>query len=33
MVIVSEGFLTETLGFELGEITDRALRAGVILNA
>jgi VWFA-related protein len=33
MVIVSGGFLTETLHFELSEITDRALRAGVIINA
>ena len=33
MVIVSGGFLTETLHFELSQITDRALRAGVILNA
>ena len=33
MVIVSGGFLTETLQFELNEITDRALRSGVILNA
>ncbi len=33
MVIVSGGFLTDTLRFELSQITDRALRAGVILNA
>lgn len=33
MVIVSGGFLTETLQFELSQITDRALRAGVIVNA
>jgi VWFA-related protein len=33
MVIVSGGFLTETLHFQLGQIADRALRAGVILNA
>ncbi len=33
MVIVSGGFLTETLLFELSQITDRALRAGVIINA
>ena len=33
MVIVSAGFLTDTLRFELSQITDRALRAGVILNA
>jgi hypothetical protein len=33
MVIVSGGFLTETLHFELSQITDRALRAGVIINA
>ena len=33
MVIVSAGFLTETLHFELSQITDRALRAGVIINA
>jgi VWFA-related protein len=32
MVIVSAGFLTETLRFELGQIADRALRAGVIVN-
>jgi VWFA-related protein len=33
MVIVSGGFLTETLHFELSQITDRALRSGVIVNA
>jgi hypothetical protein len=33
MVIVSAGFLTETLHFQLGQITDRALRAGVVVNA
>ena len=33
MVIVSGGFLTETLHFELSQISDRALRAGVIINA
>jgi VWFA-related protein len=33
MVIVSSGFLTETLGFEISQISDRALRAGVIINA
>ena len=33
MLIVSGGFLTETLRFELGQIADRALRGGVILNA
>src|SRR5208283_2309555 len=33
MVIVSGGFLTETLHFDLSQITDRALRAGVIINA
>jgi hypothetical protein len=33
MVIVSGGFLTETLHFELSQITDRALRSGVIINA
>jgi VWFA-related protein len=33
LVIVSQGFLTETLRFELSQITDRALRSGVILNA
>jgi len=32
MVIVSAGFLTDTLRFELGQIADRALRAGVIVN-
>jgi VWFA-related protein len=32
-VIVSGGFLTETLHFEISQITDRALRAGVIVNA
>jgi len=33
MVIISGGFLTETLRFELSQIADRALRSGVILNA
>ena len=33
LVIVSGGFLTETLRFELSQISDRALRAGVIINA
>jgi VWFA-related protein len=33
VVIVSSGFLTETLHYELGEIIDRALRANVVLNA
>jgi len=33
MVIVSGGFLTETLHFELSQISDRALRAGVIISA
>ncbi len=33
VVIVSQGFLTDTLRFELSQISDRALRAGVILNA
>ena len=33
MVIVSAGFLTETLRFELSQIADRALRGGVIVNA
>jgi VWFA-related protein len=33
MVIVSGGFLTDTLRFEVSQISDRALRAGVIINA
>jgi len=33
MVIVSGGFLTDTLRFELSQITDRALRGGVVINA
>ncbi len=33
MVIVSQGFLTETLRFQLSQIADRALRGGVVLNA
>jgi VWFA-related protein len=33
MVIVSAGFLTDTLRYELSQIADRALRSGVILNA
>ena len=33
MVIVSAGFLTETLRIELSQLADRALRAGVTINA
>jgi len=33
MVIVSDGFLTDTLRVELDEIANRALRGGVILSA
>jgi VWFA-related protein len=33
IVIVSAGFQTDTLHFDLQQITDRSLRAGVILNA
>ena len=33
VVIVSSGFLTEALQYELGEIIDSALRANVVLNA
>ncbi len=33
LVIISAGFLTETLRFQLSQITDRALRAGVVINA
>jgi len=33
MVIVSGGFLTETLRYELSQLSDRALRSGVIINA
>jgi VWFA-related protein len=33
VIIVSAGFLIETLRFELSQIADRALRANVILNA
>jgi VWFA-related protein len=33
VVVVSGGFLTDTLRFELSQISDRALRAGVIINA
>ena len=33
VVVVSAGFLTDTLRFELSQISDRALRAGVIVNA
>jgi VWFA-related protein len=33
MVIVSAGFMSETLQFELGQLADRALRVNVILNA
>jgi VWFA-related protein len=33
VVIVSSGFLTEALHYELDEIIDRALRASVVLNA
>jgi len=32
MIIVSAGFLTEDLHFQLDEIIDRALRAGVVIN-
>jgi len=33
MVIISGGFLTDTLRIDLSQITDRALRAGVVINA
>jgi VWFA-related protein len=33
IIIVSAGFLTETLRIQLDQIADRALRGGVILNA
>ena len=33
MVIISAGFLTDTLLLEVSEITDRALRAGVVINS
>lgn len=33
LVVVSAGFLTETLHFELDQIIDRALRSNVIINA
>ena len=33
VVIVSAGFLTESLHYELGELVDRALRANVVINA
>jgi VWFA-related protein len=33
VVIVSAGFLSETLQFELGQLADRALRVNIILNA
>jgi VWFA-related protein len=33
VVIVSAGFLTESLQYELGELVDRALHANVVLNA
>ncbi len=33
MVIVSGGFQTDTLRFEISQISDRALRGGIILNA
>ncbi|HMD86514.1 MAG TPA: VWA domain-containing protein [Terriglobia bacterium] len=33
VVIVSGGFLTDTLLFELSQIADRALRAGIIISA
>ncbi|MFZ0960486.1 MAG: VWA domain-containing protein [Terriglobia bacterium] len=33
VVIVSSGFLTEVLRYELGEIIDHALRANIVLNA
>jgi VWFA-related protein len=32
MIIVSGGFLTETLHFQLDQIIDRALRGGVVIN-
>jgi len=33
LVIVSDGFLSETLGESLSQISDRALRANVVINA
>ncbi|HTS71260.1 MAG TPA: VWA domain-containing protein [Terriglobia bacterium] len=33
VIIVSDGFLTETLTFELSQLVDRALRVHVVLNA
>jgi hypothetical protein len=33
MVIISSGFLTETLRFELDQIANRALHSGVVINA
>jgi len=33
VVVISEGFLSQTLLFELSQISDRALRSGVIINA
>jgi len=33
LVIVSDGFLSETLGEALSQISDRALRANVVINA
>jgi VWFA-related protein len=33
LVVVSDGFLTETLHYELDQIIDRALRSNVIINA
>jgi len=33
MIIISDGFLTETLHFELSQLIDRALRVRVTLNA
>ncbi len=33
IVLVSPGFFTETQRYEIGELTDRALRANVIINA
>lgn len=33
VVVVSAGFLTDTLRFELSQITDRALHGGVVVNA
>jgi len=33
LIVVSDGFLSQTLGESLGEISERALRANVIINA